>query len=289
MLSAPVAALGLAATGCLCWPTSSPALARLRKLTLSGRLARDEPGLGRRYALESLMIQPRPRAWRPAILSASLVVLVVVVALGGGLLGLPAAAATAALMSCLRKRRQAAQVARDRSALLAAVATLRGELLAGSRPADALEAVRPALGRSATLSAAFAAAEASAREGEEVAEVLLAHDTTALLRPVAAAWRLAEATGAPIATVLGRVQADLRDAGDIERAVQVAVAGPRASAMMLATLPVLGLVLGSAVGARPISVLTGSVPGQLLGCAGVLLELAGVAWTGRITAAASRC
>jgi tight adherence protein B len=52
--------------------------------------------------------------------------------------------------------------------------------------------------------------------------------------------------------------------------------------VVLAGLPVLGLLMGSGVGARPWSVLTTTAAGQVLLVVGVLLELAGIAWTGRL-------
>jgi tight adherence protein B len=52
---------------------------------------------------------------------------------------------------------------------------------------------------------------------------------------------------------------------------------------VLAGLPLLGLAMGSGVGADPWRVLTTTVPGQVLLVAGVLLEIGGVAWVGRLT------
>ena len=62
----------------------------------------------------------------------------------------------------------------------------------------------------------------------------------------------------------------------------MATAGPRSSARLLAGLPLLGLAMGSGVGADPWAVLTTTGSGQALLVAGVLLEVAGIAWTGRL-------
>ena len=68
----------------------------------------------------------------------------------------------------------------------------------------------------------------------------------------------------------------------------VELAGPRASAAMLAALPLLGLALGAAMGADPIGALTGSLAGLALGAAGIVLDALGILWMVRIVAAAAR-
>jgi tight adherence protein B len=57
---------------------------------------------------------------------------------------------------------------------------------------------------------------------------------------------------------------------------------------LLAGLPVLGLAMGSGVGADPWRVLTTTSTGQVLLVVGVALELAGVAWSGRLVRRAVR-
>ena len=50
--------------------------------------------------------------------------------------------------------------------------------------------------------------------------------------------------------------------------------------MLLAGLPLVGLAMGSGVGADPWRVLTTTGPGQVLLVAGSALELAGLPWSG---------
>ena len=66
------------------------------------------------------------------------------------------------------------------------------------------------------------------------------------------------------------------------------MAGAQASAVLLAGLPVLGLLLGAALGGAPLAVLFGSRPGRLLLDAGLIFDAAGVLWTRRIVAGAQR-
>jgi tight adherence protein B len=102
------------------------------------------------------------------------------------------------------------------------------------------------------------------------------------------AWQLGADAGIALAAVLGRVANDLVAAHEQRRAVAVALAGPRSSAAVLAGLPVLGLVLGCVLGARPEVFLLGSDTGHVVACAGVLLDLAGLAWMRAILRRAER-
>jgi tight adherence protein B len=99
---------------------------------------------------------------------------------------------------------------------------------------------------------------------------------------------VAAESGAPLADVLGRVAADLADHEQQQRSVAVALAGPRSSAALLAGLPVIGVALGAAMGARPLGFLFGTPPGRLVCCAGALLDAAGVIWTQRLMLRAER-
>jgi tight adherence protein B len=57
---------------------------------------------------------------------------------------------------------------------------------------------------------------------------------------------------------------------------------------LLAGLPLLGMAMGSGVGADPWRVLTATGAGHLLLVLGVGLELTGIAWSARLTARAVR-
>lgn len=105
---------------------------------------------------------------------------------------------------------------------------------------------------------------------------------------IAGAVRLSGRTGCSLAAVLAAVEADLRSRFRWVQELRAATAGPRASAALLAGLPVLALAMGSGVGADPWGVLTGTVPGQLLLLLGCALELTGVVWCGRLVRRALR-
>ena len=75
---------------------------------------------------------------------------------------------------------------------------------------------------------------------------------------IAAAVRLSGRTGCSLAAVAGAVEDDLRARHRQRLELRAATAAPRASAALLAGLPVLGLAMGSGVGADPWGVLTGT-------------------------------
>jgi len=103
------------------------------------------------------------------------------------------------------------------------------------------------------------------------------------LARIGAAVELSVRSGCSLAAVLAAVEDDLRARHRHRAELRSATAGARASATVLAGLPVVGLAMGSGVGADPWRVLTTTGAGQVLLVVGVLLELAGIAWTARLT------
>ncbi|MDO5749882.1 MAG: type II secretion system F family protein [Rothia sp. (in: high G+C Gram-positive bacteria)] len=93
---------------------------------------------------------------------------------------------------------------------------------------------------------------------------------------------LSYGTGAPLADTL-RSCADYAEAAiDARLARESALAAPAATARLLSTLPFVGLGLGALLGADPLGVLFGSIPGALCGAAGLYLGWAGYSWSARL-------
>jgi tight adherence protein B len=88
--------------------------------------------------------------------------------------------------------------------------------------------------------------------------------------------------GAGLAAGLDRLEGALCAERDQRADLRAQLAGSRSTAVMLAGLPVLGLLLGTALGADPLHVLLHSGPG--LGClvVGGVLEGLGLWWALRI-------
>jgi tight adherence protein B len=106
------------------------------------------------------------------------------------------------------------------------------------------------------------------------------------LRAVAAAWEVAGSSGTALAGVLDRVARALRDDDDARAEVLAALGPPRATARMLALLPVFGLALGVSIDAHPVGFLVETSWG--LGClfGGAGLALAGMWWVERLAQSA---
>jgi Flp pilus assembly protein TadB len=99
---------------------------------------------------------------------------------------------------------------------------------------------------------------------------------------VGAAARLAERTGAPLAELLERVEADARASDRAHAAAAAQAAGSLATAWLLAGLPLGGIGLGYAIGADPLSVLLHTPLGAGCTFGALALQLAGLAWSRRI-------
>jgi tight adherence protein B len=102
---------------------------------------------------------------------------------------------------------------------------------------------------------------------------------------VAAAWEVTTRSGGTLSDVLDRVGAGLRDEEEARAELSSHLAPARATAKLLAALPVFGLALGTSMGAHPLDVLLGS--GLGLGCLAVGMGLAGlgVVWVDRLARA----
>ncbi|WP_249713945.1 hypothetical protein [Rhizomonospora bruguierae] len=103
-----------------------------------------------------------------------------------------------------------------------------------------------------------------------------------LHRLVSALRRLAEETGAPLADLMERLEADWR-AGDRSRAAAAAeAAGARATGWLLAGLPAAGMALGYAMGADPLHVLLHTPIGAACAGGAMALQVTGLAWAERL-------
>ncbi|MEU8587166.1 type II secretion system F family protein [Streptomyces sp. NPDC048664] len=272
--------VGLACAGAAAWMTcgSRAGLRRARRLLAGGGTA-ERPGSRPwdRVRGWTRRLSARWPLWAPVAVGA------LIALLSASVLPLPAGIAGVPLLRRVRMA-QAERRARDErdAAVIALCATLAGEVRAGRQPGEAL--LRAAR-ESAGLGQAQAAVLAAARFGGDVPSALL----QAARRPgveglsgLAACWRVAVDRGAGLAAGLERLEAALRADRDQRADLQAQLAGSRSTAVLLAGLPVLGLLLGTALGAHPLRVLLHSGPG--LACLGIggALEGAGVWWAMRI-------
>lgn len=155
--------------------------------------------------------------------------------------------------------------------------TMVAELRAGAHPVAAAEATAEAV---PAASGRLRGLIAATRLGGEPADP----DAPPAL---VSAWVLASRFGLPMADVLDAARRDVEAEIGFGRRLKAKMAGPRASAAVLAVLPLVCVLLGEAMGASPFRVLTGTGAGQLLLVLGSALIWAGAAWcrvlTGRVT------
>ncbi|MEV6829067.1 type II secretion system protein [Amycolatopsis sp. NPDC051102] len=153
-----------------------------------------------------------------------------------------------------------------------ALRTMVAELRSGAHPITAAEAAADAV---PPIAADLQALATAARLDTEL--------STPAFPQLAAAWKLGNRHGLPMADVLDATRRDAEAALTFARRARAKLAGPQASAAVLTALPLLCVLLGQAMGAAPLPVLAGTTPGQLLLVAGSTLLWAGTAWCRALT------
>lgn len=188
-----------------------------------------------------------------------------------------------------RVRRLLSGGRRDATARRAAVIELCDGIaveLAAGRPSGtaltgAAEGLSPIPGLEPVLTAA--------RSGDDVA-VCLERAAVAPgcegLRLLAGCWRIGMDRGGMLASVVEGLAEALRDEQTHREEVAMQLAGPRTTARLLAGLPILGMGMAVALGARPFAFLFGTVPGGLCLVLGIGLDALGLWWTRRLATAA---
>jgi tight adherence protein B len=103
---------------------------------------------------------------------------------------------------------------------------------------------------------------------------------------LATAWAVATESGAPLAPTLRRFAGVLRSLAQGRRNVEVALAGPVATARIVLALPAVGLLFGMLLGVDALRVLVATPAGWACLAVGGLLVLGGVRWNRRLIRAA---
>ncbi|TYL49915.1 type II secretion system protein [Nocardioides sp. BGMRC 2183] len=203
---------------------------------------------------------------------------------GWVVLALILAGATASAVMLWRRQARAREVQRTRAQVVAFCDAIRAELAAGLSPPEALRHAAeqwPLLGPVARA-AVVGGGVPEAMRG------LAGRPGAGDLRVVAAAWQVSHRTGQGLADTLDRVGVELRAAERTRRVVTGELASARATARLVAGLPIAALLMGSGAGADPWSFLLGTPLG--LGClaGGLAAGLLGLAWIEQIAAGVER-
>lgn len=196
--------------------------------------------------------------------------------IGVGVAGAIAAGTVRRLVKRAQRDRNAV---RQRAQLADGLTAVIAELRVGAHPAAAAEAAAREGIRGDAANALRTAAGRS-RLGGDAAAGLRRPDSViaADLDRVSRAWAVAEQHGLALAELLGPARQDLLERMRFRARTDAALAGARASAVVLAGLPVLGIVLGELMGARPLQLLIGPGLGSALLVIGVGLICLGLLW-----------
>jgi len=120
------------------------------------------------------------------------------------------------------------------------------------------------------------------RMGGDVPAALRAAPDAPAADGLASAWATAQASGAGLAGVVERVLDELAERLALRREVGSQLAAPRATARLLALLPLGGMGLGVMLGVDPVSMLLGSTLGLCCLVSASVLALTGVAWVDKL-------
>jgi tight adherence protein B len=230
-----------------------PARPRLPRAPTRSRLAGRAPGLAPWLAVVPLL------AWSPA---GWLVPTAVSVAASG----------VAWLLWLRRRERRFADLTSRR--VLDTCEQLASELASGQPPGAALARAADDWPTLAPVAEAF-------RVGADVPatlRTLAVRPGAGDLRLLAAAWHVAHRTGQGLADAVDRVARELVDARATRRVVDGELASARATARLVAVLPLAALAMGSGVGGDPVGFLLGTPPGWACLAGGLGFGLAGLWW-----------
>lgn len=176
----------------------------------------------------------------------------------------------------LRRRRE---VAVDQAAVLEVCDLLAAELASGRPPGAALAAASE---RWPPLIAAVEAVRLGADVPDALRRLAELRPGAADLRWVAGAWQVAQHSGHGLATALERTAGGLRARRRTRRLVDSELASARATARLVACLPLAVLVMGSGAGSDPWTFLLTTPVGWVCLAGGLGLIGLGLWWIERL-------
>jgi tight adherence protein B len=184
-----------------------------------------------------------------------------------------------------RRRRRLRCAAWEGRSLEGALDVLAGELRVGSHP---VQAFRVAADESdGTVAASLRAVAARGRLGADVTAGLRDAARSSALPAhwdrLAICWELASEHGLGVAALMRAAHRDIAERQRFSARVSSGMAGARATAAILAALPLLGVLLGQLIGARPLGFLLRGHAGGWVLVVGSVLTCAGMLWSDRLT------
>lgn len=189
----------------------------------------------------------------------------------------------------IRGRRKKVTRSRDSElvVLLAGLEILIAELRIGAHPASACAVAGEEC--AGEVGEVFRRGSARARLGGTAADAfgVVGSLVERELARVGSVWSVAEGHGLALADLLDAVRTDMLGRKRFRQRTEAGLAGARATASVLAGLPLLGIGLGELMGASPLTVLFGGGVGGMMLVAGTVFVSLGLLWTDKITAKVS--
>lgn len=183
-----------------------------------------------------------------------------------------------------RRRRRAIRRRHERQLIAAGLEVLVGELRAGAHPVDAFTAA--ATETDGVVARTLLTVASRARYGADVSAGLREAARTSASpdcwERIAVCWTLAAEHGLAMATLMDAAHHDVVSRQRFSDTIHAGLSGARATAAILAAMPLIGVLLGGLIGAHPVSFLLGGRLGAVLLILGVALMCAGVIWADRI-------
>lgn len=159
---------------------------------------------------------------------------------------------------------------------------LAGELQAGNGMAPAVGHAAAHLTADAPPELADLLRQVGALTHQGVSAAALLREGPPELRPLGTLWELSERHGLPLVPLVEQAQRRIDARLRHRAATSATLQGPQATAVILTLLPLAGIALGTAMGARPLGLLLGGGLGGLLLVTGVALAAGGFAWSRHI-------
>jgi tight adherence protein B len=165
---------------------------------------------------------------------------------------------------------------RDAQLVIDSLAAFEMELKAGQPPASALV-------RAAVIPPIWPAALSAVGIQGDVCQALnIDAQRYPELKNLAACWKVAAHSGSGMTTAVNRLIQGLRENEEMRNTLDAELASPRATAKVLSGLPLIGLLMGIAMGANPIGWLFGNPLGIACLICGLAFSCLGIFWSRRL-------
>lgn len=166
---------------------------------------------------------------------------------------------------------------RRRRAVVVLCRVLAAELRSGQPPEEAL---RISVAEAGPLVGPVTDAASLRREADRDPDLWA-------LAYLAVCWEVSADTGAGLAAVVDALAANLTEQEEQRAEADARTSGPRTTAVVLAALPVAGVVMSSGLGGSPLTFLFTTVPGVACLVCGLALDALGAWWTLRMVRSAT--